>query len=284
MNKIYVFCNGGFGNRFYSLLTGLYVAYRVGRDPTVIWPVNNWCGAAFDQIFHSPVQFDQDIDYQTLINSKQTVNVLHNNFFDPGISWIPAIHTPIDAIVHYIGSTDLDAVIGTDSLPPYVEPSVIKFGLMPLLEFQQDIVDRADQIKKHQAKNQVFYGLHLRKTDAYRYANEHRLFNIVDNNPEQLFFVCSDDAATEQEFNRRSNVFIHDKDSYVEKLVNGNWRTEIVDDNGNRFPFNVNRSCDSVRQAMVDLLLLSHSDLQYNESNLSSFLTVAQLLQSTYDK
>lgn len=280
MNKIYLFCNGGFGNRFYSLLTGFYISYRVGRDPTVIWPVNNWCGAAFDDIFDSPLEFDQDIDYQNLINSGQTANVLHNNFFNPDISWIPAIHTPIDAIVAYIQASDQPVVIGTDSLAPYVEQSVLKHGLMPMLKFRPELVERADQVIAQHAAGRSYPGLHLRKTDAHQYANEQRLLHIVDTNPDQLFFVCSDDADTEKLFLQRPNVFVHAKDSYVEKLVDGNWRTEIVDSDGNRFPFNVNRPKESVKQAIVDLILLSRSNLLYNETNLSSFLTVAKLLQS----
>lgn len=283
MSKIYLFCNGGFGNRFYSLLTGFYISYRVGRDPTVIWPVNNWCGAAFDDIFSSPLAFDQDIDYQALINSKTTVNVLHNNFFNPDISWIPAIHTPIEAIVGYIQSSEMPAVIGTDSLAPYVDHAVLKHGLMPMLRFRPELVERADRVLAQLPPGTKYYGLHLRKTDAHQYANEQRLLQIVDTNPDQTFFVCSDDAETEKLFAQRSNVFTHAKDSYVEKLVNGEWRTEIVDSDGNRFPFNVNRPKSSVTQAIVDLILLSRSDLMYNQSNLSSFLTVAQLLQNNYE-
>ncbi len=278
MNKIYVFCNGGFGNRFYSLLTGFYIAYRSGRDPTVIWPVNNWCGAAFDDIFDSDLAFETDLDYQQLINSKATRNILHNNFFDPSIDWIPLNSSPLERILSYIAESDRDVVVGTDSLAWFVEPDVLRFGLLPVLPFKKSLQDRAAEIIKL-IGSRPYYSLHLRKTDAYQYANEQRLYNIVDSHPDKFFFVCSDDHDTELEFAKRSNVFLHKKDSYVEKLVDGNWRTEIVDNDGNRFPFNVNRPKLSVEQAIVDLLLLSRGDLSYNESNLSSFLTVAKLLQ-----
>lgn len=278
MNKLYLFCNGGFGNRFYSLLTGFYISYRVGRDPTVIWPVNNWCGASFCDVFDSDLAFETELDYQQLINSKSTRNVLHNNFFDSGIDWVPLNSSPLDHILNYVANSDRDVVIGTDSLAWFVEPDVLKFGLLPMVPFKQSLRDRAAEIIAQQG-SRPYHALHLRKTDAYQYANEQRLYNIVDSNPDKLFFVCSDDHDTELEFSKRSNVFVHQKDSYVEKLVDGNWRTEIVDNDGNRFPFNVNRPKLSVEQAIVDLLLLSQGDLSYNESNLSSFLTVAKLLQ-----
>ena len=39
--KIYIHCDGGFGNRFNSLTVGLMIAEKGGFDPVVLWPSTN---------------------------------------------------------------------------------------------------------------------------------------------------------------------------------------------------------------------------------------------------
>ena len=49
--KIKILCDGGLGNRIAGLLGGLITADRLKLEPLISWPRNNWCGAAFDDLF-----------------------------------------------------------------------------------------------------------------------------------------------------------------------------------------------------------------------------------------
>jgi DNA replication protein DnaC len=77
------------------------------------------------------------------------------------------------------------------------------------------------------------------------------------------------------------NVHVYPKTSYVEKLTEeGEWRSVIVDDTGVEYPFNVERSDESVQQAIIDLYILSKSDMMRTSN--SSFLRTSILLKKSY--
>ena len=51
--RIFVFCDGGIGNRINALVSGIAIAERFQLAMTVYWPVNSWCGAVFADIFEN---------------------------------------------------------------------------------------------------------------------------------------------------------------------------------------------------------------------------------------
>lgn len=280
MRQFYIFCNGGFGNRFYSLLNGLFLSYHSGLEPKVIWPVNNWCRAGFHDCFDSEL-IAVDIDYQSMVDSGQTINILHNNFFNPNISWISATGSSLEQILQYIKSSQLDVFTGTDSLCYYVDRRTVIHGLMPVVPIHRTIQQQAQQIRTDLFNSNPYYGIHIRKTDAAHYVDESELERIINGHQHLNFFVCSDSKDTELYYSSKPNVKCNLKHDYVEKLVPGDWNTSTVDSQGSQFTMNVDRSKESVLQALQDILLLSYSDLQYNTSSMSSFLKVARLIQDT---
>ena len=81
-------------------------------------------------------------------------------------------------------------------------------------------------------------------------------------------------------FIKNDNAFAYPKVKYVEKLTDdGGWRDTVVDDDGNEYSFNIERSDESVIDAMVDLLILSKSTI-LNTSE-STFLKTALLIQES---
>jgi hypothetical protein len=134
----------------------------------------------------------------------------------------------------------------------------------------EQILDRAG--------TREYIGVHLRKTDFVPSFDENIIREAVKTNPEIKFFICSDNKETEEAYLQFPNVFVNPKESYAEKLQPGDWNQTIVDGLGNSFPFNVKRSESSVISAMVDLVLLSRSQLLPTDKR-SSFLQVAYLLQ-----
>ena len=70
---------------------------------------------------------------------------------------------------------------------------------------------------------------------------------------------------------------VYPKRAYVERLVDGGWNTPTADHSGRVYACNVNRNAASVEDAIVDLLLLSRS--QVVKTSNSTCLNTALLLQ-----
>lgn len=274
MKTINIHCDGGFGNRFNALVTGLFLAARHNLRPMILWPLNNQVGARFDEIFDTNLSHVTE-NVKNLAKSISTTNILHGPYINPDRPWTD-IHSNLFTIDNVIQSSQQDLIVTTDSIPSYVDIESIKNNVIPLVSFKSHTLDRVNQVLLKRPN--VFYGIHLRKTDFGIYRDENEVANIIDNHKDKLFFVCSDDKAAEDYFSTRTNVFCHTKQHYVEKLVEGGWNTEYIDVYGHRWPFNVNRNSACVLEGIVDLLILSKSDLQFS-TGVSTFLHTARLLK-----
>ena len=147
------------------------------------------------------------------------------------------------------------------------------------IPFQKSIQDQAEKFIVNNFGTDSFNGLHVRKTDHPYPLEEEEFIKQINEQTQTKCFVCSDDPATEQKFlNACPNVRVFPKQHYVEMLVpNGNWGYEVTDSTGHRFPFNVKRGSESVIEAMVDLLILSKSNI-INTDHRSTFIRTAVLL------
>jgi hypothetical protein len=54
-----IFCDGGFGNRYNSLVSGLALAEQCGLQVKVYWPKNESCGAGYHDIFETNLQISE---------------------------------------------------------------------------------------------------------------------------------------------------------------------------------------------------------------------------------
>ena len=271
---VYVLCDGGFGNRFNALVSGLHLAQLLYEDPVILWNSNNWCGASWQDLFANDWNIQQFVPYD-FFATHNSLNLIHENQFQ------------VPLVSHHPNHVDL-AVIqqlrpGHDSvfyfyslLPDWMDQQVLKRDVVQHLRFQPSILEQArEQIQLLGGRDQ-YWGLHIRKTDMPQ-GNEDAWHQFVQQHSADRIFVCSDSELTEQEFAVYKNVKSYPKTSFVEKLVPGDWNSLIRDGNGNIWPFNVNRSASSVQQALVDLLVLSQSRIV--ETNMcSTFLRVAQML------
>ena len=84
----------------------------------------------------------------------------------------------------------------------------------------------------------------------------------------------------EQRFSALPNVAVYVKRAHVEKLLEeGDWNSVTTDSSGRAYACNVNRSAISVIDAVIDLLILSHS-MVVKTSN-STFLQTALVLKNS---
>lgn len=278
--NIYIYCDGGFGNRFNVLLSGLYLAEQINHEPIIIWQPNNWCGAELNDLFSN--EFSLLNNFNRFEFFKQSITALiHENQFGQSIDFQdPRQFDSIETVKKYIQTKPYQPIIYfTNIIPQWVDMNYVCLNLLPKLKFQDDIILSANSVLK--SVQQDYYGIHLRMTDFAQRddSNVVRYYEFAKSQPDRLFFVCSDDPKVEQHFAELSNVFTNTKTSYVGKLVKDQeWNYGITDSNNNYFNFNVDRSKQSVKEAIVDLIILSRSTI-LNTNPTSTFLQTAFLLQ-----
>jgi hypothetical protein len=279
--KIYIHCDGGFGNRFNVLVSGLYLAEQFRLDPWIIWKPNNWCGAEladlFDTKFNTYNEFDRFSFFQQPVTA-----LIHENQFGQNIAYQdPRQFGSVVDVKNFVLSRNQPVLYFTNLIPPWVDMRYVIDNILPKICFRQDLVKAANDIINHHTQGQYF-GVHLRMTDFPQKDSGivERYFDLVKSTPNDRYFICSDDPEVEKLFLQLPNAFVQHKTAYVEKLIKDqHWNYGIIDYNENYFNFNVDRSSVSVQQAIVDLLILSKSRI-LNTNSSSTFLQTAALLKT----
>lgn len=283
MKKLYIYCDGGFGNRFNSLVTGLLISELTKIEPVVVWPLTNWCRSKFSTLFDTEFEVVEYNLSEFGTNLSEYEFIMHGNF----LNFNTQVHHPqsfgsIDNLCSFcLSSTKENIFYNNDAIPTYISEDNI-VDIISGLSFNKNLIEKADTfIDNTLGKN--FVGVHLRNTDFYDpdKPNFDQIYDEVAQNLDKKYFVCSDDKELENKFDQLENVHVYPKTSYVEKLTEeGEWRSVIVDDTGVEYPFNVERSDESVQQAIIDLYILSKSDMMRTSN--SSFLRTSILLKKSY--
>lgn len=284
--KIYIECDGGFGNRFNSLVTGLCISRLFNLEPIVVWLQTNRCMAGFEEIFDISVSNIEIIGESQFSDIKQT-NTLQEMYhgFDYLVDEVNFRPTPFNVLLKkdlnelytLVSETNNDIYFAVSLIPKYFDLGLIS-SVLDQLVFIKEIREKVSHFLAKNTK-QNFYGLHMRMTDFCTSEEQKQSWiNLIKSNLNKDFFVCSDSQDFEKEVSLFSNVFLFDKNSYVEKLTDGDWRHQFLDKDGRVMRFNVNRSSESVIDAMVDLLILSESEIV--QTSHSTFLKTALLLRA----
>jgi hypothetical protein len=277
MRALHIYCDGGFGNRFNGLVAGLLVARATGLEPVVVWPRNNWCGAGYRELIENAAtvlecelaEYAPEKDRWHFFMSED-----HLKMGVPNLS--PLSTATPDAMRQWVGASGKDVFFHTPLIPAFLGGAEV-LAEVAAMRLRRSLVARAETfIASHGLGD--FLGLQIRKTDfGANGADDHKLFELVSQCLDKRFFVCSDDAAVEARFATLPNVVTHAKRAYVEKAVDGSWTTATADHSGRVYACNVNRGATSVEDAIVDLLILSRS--QIVRTSHSTFLNTALLIK-----
>ncbi len=277
MRQILIYCDGGFGNRFNALVSGLVIAKALDLSPRIVWPLNNWCGAGMAELFEHPLP-SENRELAAFVPEKDRYQFfMVEDHLKLGVPWESPLHMPSwDTARAYLAQSHRDAFYYTALIPGFVDfASVVE--QVRGLRFHPDIVARTQAFLREQALAE-FYGVQIRKTDfGSNGADDNNLFDLISRAPHKRFFVCSDDKAVEERFGALPNVVVYPKRAHVEKLVDGGWNSVTTDHSGRAYACNVNRSAVSVQDALVDLLVLARS--QIVGTSHSTFLATALLLK-----
>ncbi len=280
---LYVYCDGGFANRYNSLISGLTIAECCGCIPIVVWPKNNWCGAGFHECFENQ---RLSVEERVLPTFEENLHdfsyVLHVNQLNWDINFTSPSHFKstrhFSSFIKHSGKNKI--LFYTNSICAFLKKSDL-FNTIFKLRFRAEY---HSQVEKFLSANNLgqFTGLHLRGTDFTNKPNIQYYCEMVSTTPNKNYFICSDEASYENAFKHLPNAYVFPKNCYVEKLnLTRDWNFEITDDLGRIFNYNVNRSAVSVQQALIDLLLLSHADSIIQPCK-STFSTTAKNLKSAY--
>ena len=262
-SRLTIFCDGGIGNRINALISGLAIARHFELSYQIHWPINNWCAAAFEDVFESP----QGI-------STLSIKDLHGQMGDA----LPLLHDEIAAqslgiafgsAYAYSSMEDFAAkalalhqtMFYYPALMPTWIPTPLIHAALRSLQFSAHIQTRAIHFIT-QTLRSPFHGLHLRRTDLQVGFTDHEVLTLVKQYPQSVFFVCSDDPLAEALASAHPNVHSRVKTQHVEKQSStADWLAPTEDDDGRLYHGNIQRSKDAVIEGAIDLLILAHSQI-----------------------
>lgn len=278
MRKILIYCDGGFGNRYNAMLSGLAIAEVAKLEPVIVWPTNNWCGACYEDIFENPrVVINKEL-VSFVAEKERFHHLMEEDHLRMNVPYIsPRGVTDLNTILEYLGKSDKDVFYYVALIPPCIDMALIRKYLLAN-PFHQTIRERAAAFIREN-KLSDFFGIQIRKTDfGANGTDDQNIFDLIERCSDKLFFVCSDDKDVEKRFASLANVRIYEKQAHVEKLVDGDWNNLTPDCSGRVYACNVNRGALSVIEAIVDLLILSKSRVVKTSG--STFMTAALMIQA----
>jgi hypothetical protein len=276
MEKHKIFCDGGIGNRFASLFMACYIEKMFKSGVEVSWPVNNWCGAELEALFESSLSWDDKSLADFADCGSKYYFFMHENQLD----WY-------DRFVYDQQSIANDKTLGdilrldrpifyyANRLPVFLTPNELK-SCREILQINAEILSVVNDFSERHNINKTVIGLHVRKTDFGQKVNENFLVDLVRSNPKQKYFVCTDELSVTNKFSIFSNCIQYEKSDYPTRLNEfSGWNSGTVDNIGRNFNFNITRSRQATINGLIDLCLLSKTNMVTTSS--SSFLSLAML-------
>ena len=276
-NHMTINCDGGMGNRLNSLIGGIWTSKKLNIPYTIAWPSNNACGCYFHDLFDTTTPVTTQGINSLFENNIKNIFLIHKNhtkfelkrWYKMNEDSLKQLLTEDDHIIYY-----------HDQIPGFITNKDI-ISILSELKIQKHILEEINNFCLNNKINSTVQGLHLRLTDRSDEINVNEFYNRVLSQPQDKFFVCSDDFDWESKFSSLDNVSTYQKTEYVEKNIPGKWRTKVTDQEGRISNYNVNRPRNSVIQAFIDLIILSKTSIISTNKN-STFLKIAYLYNNIY--
>lgn len=274
-----VMCDGGLSNRLNALIFALILRHRYGQRWVLNWPRNSWCGAAFGKLFEIDLPVYEHPINHFKRHEQQYLLVMHENQCDFDARRV-IINKGLTGYADYqaLLNGNTDVFYFNSLIPSFVSFEDMRLGLSGL-RIEPGLRRRAETFCKQHQIDATVLGLHIRKTDFGTSVNDDELFNIAASSPLR-FFVCSDDRGVNERFSRLPNCCVFEKSFFPNKAdVTKDWLQWGKDAEGRVFPFNIDRSEESVLEGLIDLLILSRTTLVKTSG--STFLAMAGVFKAT---
>ncbi len=283
--KFIVLCDGGLCNRLNAFLVAQHIAKALKVKLSVAWPINNWCQLPFGEVFDALPNISsqtigiQDLNaalphYALLAHEQQTFS--KPPLFNPNLaeSWQFLVDSVESALKH-------QTVIYFNATIPWC-CSIDEISLAAKnLPWKASYRQQAQAfLEAHQLQPFQFWGLHLRGTDfghdSHYFQRWHKIIQFFSD----PVVICTDDPDVRKIFLSNPKVLSRPIHHFPKRLnADKGWNEPITDDQNRVFNFNVQRDADSVKESIVDLLVLSQSKLHFTSN--STFLTFALLMRGS---
>jgi len=262
--RLIIHCDGGLANRVNCLVNGLLIANLWGLDYELVWPINRYCRASASDLLLLGLQsIDRSKNEYCL--DRATGIIASDNFLSirPELSINPSACKSRRrfnrALNILLKSCERIIVFYPLPLPQFYFDAR---RLTRSLAFTSQLINLASREQSRLGiKPFSYWGLHLRGTDARKKDSYYSFFARLSRILPGKSLVLTDDPGIIEPFSSMSpRVLTRRGISLVDRYHKSlEWSEASIDENGQKLPYNVNRNSESVKEAVVDLILLSQS-------------------------
>ena len=279
MKFTYILCDHGLGNRFGSIIGGLRISELTNTEPIICWPKNNWCQCNYEDLFELKFKVESNDFSLYLTNKIQEYqlpyfflgsfdNDLSKKIYGYSIKEINELNQENDHLFYSNCKIPKTDMISANDVT----------RLLKSIPIKKEILNKVKNFCEKNNISKTTLGIHLRKTDTPSIVDENHIFDEVKNNSSINYFLCSDSKDTESRFLKLPNVTVYQKQSEVLKIIEGEWRQSVLDQQGNKILFNINRPKEQIVDALIDMLILSRTNIKRKSK--STFCTTAERFSS----
>ena len=283
-NNLNVILEGKVGNSFGCLFYAYYIAKKANKK-LAINSVNNLNNlASFYDLFSKKNNFQHSEYSVTELNNKVSKEIpffLHKGHYvesgavkDREVIFHRGMSE--DELLNNISKYDSICYLDDASAHAMRNPDIMIESAKELI-IEENILKA---VKDFCSKNNIdenTKGVHIRATDwpwkqdcidsAYRVIGD-----LIIKDSKVKIFVCCDEKHIEDDLVKKApnNIIVNTKKSYVKKAVEGSWRETVDAGDGRKQDYNTLIDVESAREAFIDLLILSRTDIKYRHQH-SSF-------------
>jgi hypothetical protein len=271
--RIINWCSGGLGNRLKPLASCAVIAKETGRKLGVMWQPTMRCQTHFHDLFKNDIEeFDNE--------SIKQLDSVHIYTERPYISHDANLNN-LNGLLTLSGRYDVSSLSETSNIRSNRLNNIITYSNDYLAGYDHvacnnylkelipvDYVkDEVESFCRTHSIDKSFIGVHARGTDFEAGGNQLQTYLTHMASFNGKFFVCSDSLEYEQAIRSTfgDRVIFRQKRSYVYK-----------ENPGSSWTNNVQTPKESVLESLIDLYILSKTNLQiYNKNSTFAHLALA---------
>jgi hypothetical protein len=278
--SLVIYCDGGLGNRLNSLRGGICLASKIGAQFIILWPINRMCESALEDIFDTKLKtLNIGVD-QVLNNYNIKVAITHESSSFVGLPIIdPRNYLTLTSLLKNLKKyrIDEDGILYYNSQHPPYTWHHSSFDQKNILSFKRETIEAGEKfLITNSLRQNKYLALHLRGTDYGFPSIYFSFWRVLIGLTPLKTILCTDDFSVANKFIGLKNVFWKKAENLPCKMDEfSSWNKLTVDEYGREFNYNLFRSAASIKDALIELFLLSRGFRIYTSR--STFLYQAYL-------
>jgi len=275
MKSIILYCAGGLTNRIFPIASAKHFAKQAGRKLLIYWPLDFRCDGHFGSLYDDDLEFIDESFLLNLNDDETEYLVVYpetvaNDASVYGRSFLADKNAR--GLIQYRKSPPIDSeteniLFCTNNFFGDIDASR---ECLLNMKIKPSIIEEANLIATELQLDKTVLGVHARGTD-FNMSQEQYMWEIKQFNHYRVF-ICSDDELLESE------LYIQTRDC-LEKSPIIRHKEYVVKNNLSRpeWSGNAYTSSNALREAVIDLILLSKTDLRVIHKH-SAYAQYARIL------